>query len=546
MLPQQIDKSIDRDFQLQELERADCEESLYDFLKTAWRYIDPSPWRDGWHIDAIAEHLQAIVDGQITRLIINVPPRHCKSILTAVAFPAWCWAQQKKSHTSGPGVPFLYASYADKLSLRDSVKCRRLIESVWYQRLWGDRFKLMVDQNTKHRFTNDQGGERLITSIGAGVTGEGGNIIVIDDPNAANEVISEANVETTLDWWRTVMPTRINDAMFSAFVIIQQRLAENDLTGYIQDNEGDGWTQLILPGRYEPERSYISTIGWKDPRAVPGELLWPQKFDDAALNRLEKTMGPWIFAGQIQQRPEPKGGGIIKREWWRVWEAKVYPRMDFVLACLDTAYTEDTMNDPSGMIVWGIFSNLKTDNATLMVDPATNKQIYIDRTNADSQSPKAFLMYCWDERLELHDLITKVVKTCRLFQVDMLLIENKASGISVAQEIRRLFSEEPYSVQLFDPKSQDKTARLYSIQHLFAEGLVFAPVKEWSEKAIIQVGSFGGKPGPKHDEYVDLTSMGLRKVREMGLLAREVEYKAERDALMVYPKAQSMVPLYPT
>src|ERR1700690_660707 len=102
--PAVLDRTLDKDSQLLDIERADCEESLHDFLMAAWRYIDPSPWKDGWHIAAIAEHLQAVVDGQITRLIINVPPRHCKSILTAVAFPAWVWAQQLISHTSGPGV----------------------------------------------------------------------------------------------------------------------------------------------------------------------------------------------------------------------------------------------------------------------------------------------------------------------------------------------------------------------------------------------------------------------------------------------------------
>jgi predicted phage terminase large subunit-like protein len=539
-----LDKTVDLNLQLQDLDRTECEESLYDFLKSAWRYIDPSPWRDGWHIDAIAEHLQAVVDGQITRLIINVPPRHCKSILTAVAFPAWTWAQPTVSHTSGPGVPFLYASYADKLSLRDSVKCRRLIESVWYQKLWGERFKLMSDQNTKHRFTNDQGGERLITSIGAGVTGEGGNIIVIDDPNAANEVISEANIETTLDWWRTVMPTRINDAMLSAFVIIQQRLAQNDLTGHIQENESEGWTQLILPGRYEPERSFVTTIGWKDPRAVPGELLWPEKFDDAALVRLEKTMGPYIFAGQIQQRPEVKGGGIIHNDWWLLWERKTYPQMDFVLGCLDTAYTEDTMNDPSGMIIWGIFSGDGKSHSTMTVD-REGRPVYIDRT-AQEGAPKAFLMYAWDDHLELHELVKRVAETSIAFKVDLLVIENKASGISVAQEIRRLYANQEFSVQLFDPKSQDKAARLYSVQHLFAEGLIYAPNKVWSERVITQVAAFGGKPGPKHDEYVDLTSMGLRKLRDMGMLARHIEYQEQREALKVYPKAQQMSPLYPT
>ena len=192
---------VDAEKQLRELDRVECEDSLYLFLRNGWRFLDSSPWKDGWPIEAVAEHLQAVVDGEIRRLIINIPPRMGKSSITSVALPAWTWAQHFVSPTSGPGVQFLHASYANQLSLRDSVKCRRLIESAWYQSFWGDRFKLNSDQNTKSRFSNDKGGERLITSIGAAVTGEGGSIIVVDDPNAANEAFSEASIQATIDWW---------------------------------------------------------------------------------------------------------------------------------------------------------------------------------------------------------------------------------------------------------------------------------------------------------------------------------------------------------
>jgi predicted phage terminase large subunit-like protein len=532
---------FDAKTQLLALDRADYEESLYEFLKAAWRYIDPTPWTDGWHIDAIAEHLQAVVDGQITRLIVNVPPRHGKSILTSIAFPAWTWAQPLRSPTSGPGVPFLFASYADKLSLRDSVRCRRLIESQWYQERWGDRFKLTTDQNTKSRFTNDQGGERLITSIGAGVTGEGGNIIVIDDPNAANEVSSEATTETTLEWWDTVMPTRLNDMSTGAYVIIQQRLGETDLTGHILEKNVGEWTHLCLPARFEPNRSFVTTIGWKDPRTVEGELLCPERFNDKQLTLLERTMGPYIAAGQLQQRPEPAGGGVVKREWWQLWERDVFPPMDFVLGCLDTAYTTKTINDYSAMITWGIFSGDTKAQANRMLD-ADGRPMFIERTYNEG-APAAMMMHAWRDRLELHNLVEKVAKTCIALKVDVLLIENKAAGISVAQEIRRLYADEKFSVQLFDPKSQDKLARLYSVQHLFAEGLIFAPDRKWADMVMDEVGRFGGK-NVKHDDLVDCVSMGLRKLREMGLMVRGPERIAEIEAMKVYPGRQTE-PLYP-
>jgi predicted phage terminase large subunit-like protein len=536
----ELPAGIDRDAQLADLDRADQEDSLYLFLKAAWKYIDPAQWRDSWAVEAICEHLQAVVDGEIKRLIINCPPRIGKSNSVSVAFPAWTWAQSTNSPTCGPGVPFLYASYADKLSLRDSVKCRRLIESPWYQARWGNRFQLTTDQNTKSRFTNDKGGDRLITSIGAGVTGEGGNIICIDDPNAANDVESEATTETTINWWTTAMPTRLNDPEHGAFIIIQQRLGEDDLTGHILEHEADGWTHLCLPGRYEPERSFHTSIGWKDPRIEPGELLWPERFSEEYLKRLEKSMGPFTFAGQIQQRPEPKGGGIIKTAWWIKWEREGYPKnVDFVLGVVDTAFTESEINDPSGMMIWMIYSEDKPYGPTRIVD-ASGNSIRPDNTYSEF-APKVLLAYAWDDRLELHDLVNKVAKTCIQFKVDTLVIENKASGISVAQEIRRLYSRERFGVELFDPKSQDKAARLYSVQHLFAEGIISAPETVWADRVIKQVGQF---PKGRHDEYVDLTSMGLRKLRDMGLLVRQAEREADLESQKIYPRGGD-VPLYP-
>lgn len=219
---------VDPTAQLRDLNRVDHEDSLYEFLRGAWPYIDPSPWKDGWPIEAVAEHLEAVIDGKIKRLLINLPPRLGKSSVCSVALPAWTWAQEHHSPTSGPGVQFLHASYAQSLSLRDSVKCRRLIESPWYQKQWGDRFKLTGDQNTKGRFSNDRGGERLITSVGAGVTGEGGSIGIIDDANAANEAFSEASIHATIEWWDGTISTRLNDPKTGAYIVIQQRLAEDE------------------------------------------------------------------------------------------------------------------------------------------------------------------------------------------------------------------------------------------------------------------------------------------------------------------------------
>jgi predicted phage terminase large subunit-like protein len=548
-----IPKRVDPRAQLLDLDRVDCEESMYEFLRHGWRYMDPSPFAEGWHLQAICEHLEAVVYGDIKRLVINVPPRSGKSLITSVAFPAWTWAQQHRSHTCGPGVPFLYASYGDDLSRRDSVRCRRLIESEWYQKLWGNRFELASDQNTKGRFTNDQGGERLITSIGGRVTGEGGNIIVIDDPNAANEMESEATLETTLDWWRISMPTRPNDQELSAIVIIQQRLAQNDLTGHIQEFEADGWDFLVLPGRYEKWRaSHTTSIGWSDPRTEEGELLWPAKVGEAALTRLETRMGKFVFAGQIQQRPSPKGGGIIERDWWVLWDKEDYPPFDYICAMVDTAYTAETYNDASAMIVWGVFTPPSVQRVTRIVGLSdgvggrqsrpTWESVATNRAYS-GVTPRAMLMYAWRERLEFHNLVEKVAATARQFKCELVMIENKAAGISIAQEIRRLYFNERFGLQMFDPKSQDKTARLYSVQSLFQESLVFAPDRPWAEMVIEEVALFNPSRKNNKDDLTDCVSMGMRHLRDSGMLARTEEIEVESEALKRYQGRQ--MPLYP-
>ncbi len=531
---------IDVEQQLADIERVDCERSLYKFLRAGWKHIDPAPWKDGWPIEAVAEHLQAVIDGDIKRLIVNIPPRMGKSSICSVALPAWCWAQPENldSPSSGAGVQFLYASYAQQLSVRDSVKCRRLIQSPWYQRQWGDRFKLASDQNVKGRFLNDKGGERLITSVGSAATGEGGAIIVIDDPNAADEAFSEATIEATIEWWDGTMSTRLNDAKTGAYIVIQQRLAEDDLTGHILSKDKGEWTHLILPMHYDPDRAFATRIGWEDPRTERGELLWPDRFGPVEVDALERALVTRA-AGQLEQAPSPPGGGIIKREWWKLWDEAAYPPMDFIMASVDTAYTEKTQNDPTAMTVWGVFTQDPVAVANRLIG-ADGRPMYIDRAHGE-QAPKVMLMAAWAEHLEFHALIEKIADTAKKCKCDKVLIEAKASGHSVAQELRRLYQNEHFSVQLHDPKSTDKISRLYSVQHIFSEGMVYAPDRKWAEDVIVEVGQF---PKGKHDDRVDTVSQALRHMRDLGLLVRAPERLEELESMKQYA-GKPAVPLYP-
>ena len=299
-----------------ELDTAAAEIGLHAFIRQMWRYMDGATFRDNWHIHVICEHLERVARGEIRRLIINIPPRHQKSLTVSVAWPAWMWLRH-------PHREFLFASYSQDLSVRDSVRCRNVIQSPLYQARWGDRFRLQDDQNTKTRFENDRRGKRLATSVGGTLTGEGGDIIVIDDPMSADEARSATLRQNTLDWWREVMTTRLNDPVTGAYVIIMQRLHEEDLTGYLLDNEPGAWTHLCLPARYEPDHPHA----WPhDPRREGGRLdhrthgglLWPSRFPEQALRERERSMGPYAVAGQQQQRPAPRAGGMFQRNWFEI------------------------------------------------------------------------------------------------------------------------------------------------------------------------------------------------------------------------------------
>src|SRR5215211_3060273 len=245
-------------------ETALAERSLKEFVVQAWHVVEPNtPFVDGWHLDAICDHLEACVRGEVRNLVINIPPRCMKSLLVGVFFPAWVWTTQ-------PWKRFLYSSYGQHLAIRDSLKCRRLITSPWYQDRWGAVFQLTGDQNAKIRFDTDQTGYRIATSVGGIGTGEGGDFVITDDPNNALEAESDLIRQSTNDWWDGTMSTRGNDPKTVVRIIVQQRLHEEDLTGHVL--EQGGYDHLCLPMEYEGERSSLST-GWRDPRRKPGELL---------------------------------------------------------------------------------------------------------------------------------------------------------------------------------------------------------------------------------------------------------------------------------
>lgn len=498
-------------------EAAYYESSLHSFIKGAWPIIEGGrEFVDGWHLQAICEHLEAVYRGDIRMLLINEPPRCMKSTAFPVSLPAWIWAQD-------PSFQFLFLTYVAKLTIRDSVKCRRIIESKWYQQRWGHRFQICGDVNTKLRFENDKTGYRIATSIGGAGTGEGGDIIGVDDPNNAGETESDVIRENTNDWCDHVLSTRLNNPKTGRIVIVQQRLHTQDYSGHVLAKEIPGLVHLCLPMEYEEVRKCITIIlpstngkPWCDPRKKEGDLLWPARFGKEEVDNLKASMNSeYVVAGQLQQRPAPLAGGLLKKSWFQWWKQKSPPRFEFVLQSWDTAFTSGPNACYSACTNWGLFKN-------------------------DQAIPQLMLISAWRGKLENPDVRRMMIRLSKnyldthmdnpvpedfVLKPDMILIEAGANGTPLMQDLRRA----GLIINKFDPRKagsatdNSKEARAKQIAHIIEAGLVWVPaagpnytsLRPFADKFVEACGMF---PNDESNDYVDTMSQALIKFRMMGMI----------------------------
>lgn len=526
--------------------REACEESLSEFIRQSWHIVEPAqPYVHNWHIDFISYHLEAITNGEINRLLINIPPGMMKSLLVNVFWPAWEW-------TKNPGYRFICTAHSQNLAVRDSTKMRRLIASDWYQQRWGNIVKLTGDQNAKTKFENTETGFREAVAFES-MTGVRGDRVTIDDPHSVDSAMSEVQRQSTINTFLEAVPTRLTNPATSAIVVIMQRLHVDDVSGVILE-KNLGYTHIMLPMEFDPSRKCVTDLGYEDLREEEGELLFEARFPREVVERDKAVMGPWAVAGQFQQTPTPRGGGIVKRDWWRLWDdemaqsqglagANKFPPMDYIIASLDPAYTEKKENDPSALTVWGIWQRGGSTARRILSRDGEVADIIDDRDTI----PSVMLMHAWEKRLPIHGpdierlpgepdfefngrqkenwgLVEWVIDTCNRYNVDMLLIESKASGISVAQEIKRLNRTNVWGVELINPGSLDKVARAYAVQPTFSNGIIYAPDKTWADKVITQFENF---PKVKHDDLVDSSTQALKYLRERGLIRRAEEVLAD-------------------
>lgn len=509
---------------------------LMRFVEAMWPVIEPdTPLVTGWALEAMALHLEAVAEGLITRLLINIPPGAMKSTMLNVFFPAWIWGPKGR-----PGARFLSISYSAALPERDNRKQLKLMESEIYQRLWGKTFRLV--KAGEELLENNRTGFKQATGIGGTVTGRRGDYILCDDPNAVQDAESKPVREATARFFRETMSNRLN-SVDSAIVVIQQRTHEGDVSGVILD-DGLPYEHVCIPLLYEPGRMEPTSIGWNDPREDEGENFFPERYPPAAVEEARKQ-GAFAFTGQYQQRPEIRGGGLLPRDDWQRWDplpdpvtGRIQnPDCDYIVASLDPAFTAKESNDPSALTVWG---NFDADGLrSLILLNAWRKWLVLHGPDDPQQPGESYAE--WVERTsEGWGLVEWAAHTCRQYRVDRLLIESKASGLSVAQEFIRLYPNGGTAVDLVDPGTLDKEARAKRVQHVLNNGQVWAPHRAWAEMVVDECAVF---PRGKWDDLVDSSTAAWWYFRQNGFLARKSEEK--RRELAAAKNYKSPAPLYP-
>ena len=462
MLHKKIDaKQIDYD----EAERILCARSFAYFVKRAWPHIIPDPLQWNWHMDAICDHMQALAQGGIpsNRLLFTVPPGTSKSTLVGIMYSAWLWGP-----CGQPWHRYIGVAHEQGLAVRDNRLTRELVVSEWYQRLWPIRFK--SDQNEKLYFENDARGFRQACAVKS-ITGRRGHTIGIDDPLSPEKAHSETDRETALRVMSETIPLRLNNPSTSAIVMVMQRLHERDPAGYVLA-EGLGYEHVCIPMEFEADRRHYTCIGWTDPRSKEGELMFPERFPAEVVERDKRALGSYAWAGQMQQRPSPAGGGIFKSDWWRYYE--VAPSIEHRVIFADTAQKTKEQNDYSVFQCWGY---TKSGQAVLL-----------DQIRGKWEAPELVVQAraFWKKHAAQQN-----TGKLRAFKV-----EDKISGTGLIQTLRR------EGIPMIEIKrSTDKVTRAMDAAPYIESGNVLLPSKaSWLSDFLAESEAF---PNGAHDDQID-------------------------------------------
>jgi predicted phage terminase large subunit-like protein len=496
---------------------------LYDFGVKYWPVVEPGdPFIPNWHNGAVAEHLEAVVLGQISELLINQPPGTMKSLWLGVFLPAWVW-------TFWPEFRGIFCSYDGPLATRDSIKCRLIMESPVSDYM--EEFaapagwSFSKDQNDKTLYKNTREGVRQALGVGSGGTGFRGNLVAVDDPISVEQAYSEQFRKRSIRWWDKTMSNRISDPRMPRRIVAGHRVHDNDLSGHVL-KQGT-YVHLCLPSEYDPKRSCVTVrkvagedVVWRDPRAQEGELLFPQ-FQTVDFLEAEKTrLGSDGYAGQHNQNPNPPGGSIFKKFWWRFFkirgrESAGYRRPD---GCHKVEFKDD-----QGMLH-------VVDVPAIEVDLEDLEEIYmsIDCAFKDKADSSFVVMGVWGRkgknryriaRRRAKMSFTRTKAELRALcvewpQAHKKMVEDKANGTAIIDDLQN----EITGIVPRSPGRDSKEARAHAVSPQVESGHVYLLDGEpWLDEYISELATF---PNGDNDDQVDETSQALLEYSPSGPVAR--------------------------
>ncbi len=471
----------------EEIQAERARKSFALFAKEAWHIIEPGKqYVSGWHLDAIAEHLQAVIEGDIKRLLVNMPPRHGKSSYISTLIHPWSWLHN-------PSLRWLCASYALNLATRDNLKCRRILKSRWWQQRYGHLFELTKDQDAKMKFENNFSGYRQAVSVGAaGTTGEGGDILVIDDPHPIEQKRSDMKREAVLDWFLNTWMSRLNDEKTGAMIVVGQRIHTQDVSGLIIEGAAGGqWVHLNLPAEYEagsPCKTYWpSGKVWEDPRTEEGELLWEERFPRPVIEQKKRIHGPLGFAAIYQQRPVPAGGNIYK-EKDRRW---------FTIDQVTQSYLLET---PRGRVTVPIEECWNLGVIDLATSLETKADYFCFETWAITPYKDALLLHCAHDKFEFPEQQSTISTEFQRFIHSLIGIEKAGYQLAMIQDcVRKGLPIKPFTPQA------DKVVRSTTGSIFYSNG------KAYHFKGLLNIAEIEKElftfPLAPHDDIADCHAM---------------------------------------
>jgi predicted phage terminase large subunit-like protein len=434
-------------------------ENLMAFTQFTFGVVRPEIlFKPNWHLEAVTYKLSQVAKGDVRRLIITLPPRTLKSICSSVALPAWFLGHY-------PWERVVVVSYSDVLARNHANDFRRLVNDPIYQTTFP---AMRVERENDREITTTKRGKRIATSIDGTLTGLGGNLIIIDDPLKLGDAMSEAVRARVIEWYRSTLLSRGDDKTTTRIVVVMQRVHQNDLVGYLQ--EQGGFDVLNLPAIAQRSQTY-DLGGGRTYIRQRGELLHPEHEPAHVLIEQKRAMGPIAFSAQYQQTPIPPGGTIIKRQWLTTYDGIASQQGDRIVMSWDIALSEIESGDYSACVV-------------LLI---RNEVVYI--------------LEAVRGRFPFETLKKKVMEIKRKYNSSTLLIEDSPISLGLIQSLR----EQSINVTTYKPDT-DKRARLIAQSDLFAGGSVRLPRRAgWLEEFVAELLAFPGR----HDDQVDALTQGL-------------------------------------